>query len=94
MEHVVAAAARPRHFAIEDHFGGADARDGVGDRWKMLRQSIARKQLDVAFPFVGKQSNAIELALEQPVVAAKPFPVSALPPSVRASPASWCQTPY
>src|SRR6185437_8367070 len=61
------AAAVPRHLAVENDIVDREVRDGSGHVRKMLWKPIARVQLHVAAALVGEQSNAVELALEDPV---------------------------
>lgn len=71
VEHVIVALTIPRHFTIEDCIVHREATDGRGDRRHVLRKPVAREELDVDAAFVRDQPDAIELALEEPVVARK-----------------------
>ena len=66
---MIAALAVPRHLAVEDHSFAGIAAIALVDRREVLRQPVARIQLHIAAALVGEQPDAVELALEQPVVA-------------------------
>jgi hypothetical protein len=68
---VVTALKIPRDLAVENHFVNRKVRDGFGQRGETLWQSVARIQLNLTAALVGKQTNAVELPLEEPIAAAE-----------------------
>jgi len=68
VEHVIADRSRtPRHLAVEDHVADGELRNRVTDRGEVLGQPVAREQADVAAVLECEETNAIELALEDPL---------------------------
>ena len=67
VEHVITAAAIPGHFAVEYEVLDWKRADRLGDGRQSLRKTIARVQPDVVTLLVREQTDAVELALEEPV---------------------------
>src|SRR5687767_3802485 len=63
----------PRNFAVENHFVDRQGGNGSGNMREMLWKPVAREQTHIAAAFVRQEPNPIELALEEPVVAAEPI---------------------
>src|SRR5438093_10472709 len=68
VEDVIAAPAVPGYLTVENHLVDRKTGNGSGQRREILRKPVARVQLNVGAAFVREQSDAVELALEQPVV--------------------------
>jgi hypothetical protein len=71
VEHVIRAAAVPGDLTVEDRIFDREFRDGGGNLRQVLRQPVAREQLNVTSVLVSEQPDAVELAFEQPLPAAE-----------------------